>query len=52
MSTLPTQRFQDLSSDVYLDLMRRYPEVKAKTAPVCVFFLVDLLFLLSFEGGK
>jgi hypothetical protein len=26
LSTLPTHRFQDLSSDIYYELARRYPE--------------------------
>lgn len=28
LATLPTSRFEDLSSDVYFELSRRYPEFK------------------------
>lgn len=28
LATLPTLRFEDLSSDVYYELLRRYPEFK------------------------
>jgi hypothetical protein len=28
LATLPTSRFEDLSSDVYFELARRYPEFK------------------------
>lgn len=28
LATLPTSRFEDLSSDVYYELSRRYPEFK------------------------
>ena len=28
LATLPTSRFEDLSSDVYYELARRYPEFK------------------------
>jgi len=31
LATLPTARFEDLSSDVYFELSRRYPEFKEET---------------------
>ncbi|RPD53407.1 hypothetical protein L226DRAFT_473083, partial [Lentinus tigrinus ALCF2SS1-7] len=33
LATLPTGRFKDLSSDVYYELARRYPEFKEEIAP-------------------
>ncbi|EPQ54975.1 hypothetical protein GLOTRDRAFT_76278 [Gloeophyllum trabeum ATCC 11539] len=33
LATLPTSRFQDLSSDVYYELSRRYPEFKEEPSP-------------------
>lgn len=35
LATLPTGRFKDLSSDVYYELARRYPEFKEE---VCTIF--------------
>ena len=35
LATLPTGRFKDLSSDVYYELARRYPEFKEE---VCAIF--------------
>lgn len=36
LATLPTSRFKDLSSDVYFELARRYPDFKEE---------VEILFL-------
>ncbi len=33
LATLPTGRFKDLSSDVYYELARRYPEFKEEARP-------------------
>ena len=33
LATLPTSRFEDLSSDVYFELLRRYPEFKEEVCP-------------------
>ncbi|KAI0314554.1 hypothetical protein OF83DRAFT_1136191 [Amylostereum chailletii] len=33
LATLPTSRFKDLSSDVYYELVRRYPEFKEEENP-------------------
>jgi hypothetical protein len=35
LATLPTSRFQDLSSDVYYELARRYPEFKGEACSIC-----------------
>ena len=32
LATLPTTRFEDLSSDVYFELARRYPEFKEEVS--------------------
>jgi hypothetical protein len=34
LATLPTARFEDLSSDVYFELARRYPEFKKENGSV------------------
>jgi hypothetical protein len=34
VATLPTSRFEDLSSDVYYELARRYPEFKDEVTSV------------------
>ena len=34
LATLPTSRFEDLSSDVYFELARRYPEFKEEVGLV------------------
>jgi hypothetical protein len=34
LATLPTARFEDLSSDVYFELARRYPEFKEESGSV------------------
>ncbi|KAA1470711.1 hypothetical protein DENSPDRAFT_836571 [Dentipellis sp. KUC8613] len=34
LATLPTARFKDLSSDVYYELVRRYPEFKEESSDV------------------
>ncbi len=45
LATLPTGRFKDLSSDVYYELARRYPEFKEEVRPlrvtVACAFLTD-----------
>lgn len=33
LATLPTHRFQDLCSDVYFELSRRYPEFTDEVGP-------------------
>jgi len=44
LATLPTARFEDLSSDVYFELSRRYPEFKEEVNRVsCSHRLADLL---------
>jgi hypothetical protein len=38
LATLPTSRFEDLSSDVYYELLRRYPEFKEEqVGRLCAF---------------
>src|SRR6266850_4677297 len=34
LATLPPNRFRDLSSDVYYELVRRYPEFKEEVSPI------------------
>jgi hypothetical protein len=35
LATLPLSRFKDLSSDVYFELVRRYPEFKEEVCLIC-----------------
>ena len=37
LATLPTGRFKDLSSDVYYELARRYPEFKEEVRGSALF---------------
>jgi hypothetical protein len=39
LATLPTTRFEDLSSDVYFELARRYPEFQEDVCPFPSFLL-------------
>jgi hypothetical protein len=43
LATLPMSRFKDLSSDVYYELVRRYPEFKEEVR--LIFLLRRLVFL-------
>jgi hypothetical protein len=36
LATLPITRFEDLSSDVYFELARRYPEFKENVRLLCL----------------
>jgi len=38
LATLPTSRFEDLSSDVYYELARRYPEFKEDVRVLLLIF--------------
>lgn len=44
LATLPSSRFEDLSSDVYFELVRRYPEFKED---VCGIATVSILYLVA-----
>ena len=43
LATLPMSRFKDLSSDVYYELVRRYPEFKEEVR--LIFLLRRLVFI-------
>ena len=50
LATLPTSRFKDLSSDVYYELVRRYPEFKEEA---CLILPHPLnLRFISFTGFR
>lgn len=39
LATLPTSRFKDLSSDVYFELARRYPDFKEEVCSPCCHYV-------------
>ena len=45
LATLPTSRFEDLSSDVYFELVRRYPEFQEEVRPACHMSICDALLM-------
>ena len=56
LATLPSSRFEDLSSDVYFELVRRYPEFKEDVRAIAMdpnFYLVTeddfLVLFLAFR---
>jgi protein SPA2 len=48
LSTLPSTRFQDLASDVWVELVRRYPGVKEHTFVSVCPFLSFFLYYCNF----
>lgn len=53
LATLPTTRFEDLSSDVYYELARRYPEFKEDVRFILRLFslFVFMYILPAFLSG-
>ena len=47
LATLPTGRFKDLSSDVYYELGRRYPEFKEDVSPTLIHACLHLNHALT-----
>lgn len=43
LATLPASRFKDLSSDVFYELSRRYPEFKEQVCPLIPAVIVSSL---------
>ena len=41
LATLPASRFKDLSSDVFYELSRRYPEFKEQVHPLVLAFVIS-----------
>jgi len=51
LATLPTSRFEDLSSDVYFELSRRYPEFKENVCPSAFYCVVNCYILAAVWTG-
>lgn len=45
LATLPTPRFKDLSSDVYYELGRRFPEFKSEVSSSLVHLILRLMLV-------
>jgi len=51
LATLPSSRFEDLSSDVYFELIRRYPEFKEDVRTIAtdpaLYLVAEVVSLFS-----